>query len=290
MNSSLATYVKLFFTFMSSFSVAFAGISLSLAYQNHVTLDWSIFADRANTVREIVTNHAEDTVHNFLMLADMYADADSQTKKTLIYTAPSKITPPDASEADMKSHRSSEGILLQGNIKNFIYYNQHDDRWSSYLYGNKDPMDKYGCGPTTLAMLLANLSKGDMTPVGGAQWASQNGYYATHSGSYHGIITEGANAFGLDSAAFPDYRESVIREELEKGNVFGALMKPGIFSNSSGHFILILGLNEDGRVIIADSNSTENTQKTWELSTLLEELKYGASSGGPLWIIRLHSM
>ncbi|MDO5096358.1 MAG: C39 family peptidase [Peptostreptococcaceae bacterium] len=290
MNSSLATFAKLFFTFVSSFSVAFAGISLSLAYQNQVSLDWSVFTDKANSVRQTVTHHAENTFHNLLILTDMYADADSQAEKTLIYTAPAKIVSADASEKDIKSGQSSEGILLQGNIKNFIYYSQHDDRWSNYLYGNKDPMDKYGCGPTTLAMLLANLSKGDMTPVGGAQWASQNGYYATHSGSYHGIIADGANAFGLDSAAFSDYRESAIRKELEQGNVFGALMKPGIFSNGSGHFILILGLDEDGKVIIADSNSPENTKKTWELDTLLSELKYGASNGGPLWIIRLNSM
>lgn len=290
MNTGFTSLLRLFFTFISSFSIAFTGICLTLSDQSGVELDWSILTNKAVDISDAVSVKTASAFERMMVLAEFYADADAHVEKTLIYSAPrssEKLIQTDSSAELKKYTRSTEGILLQGNIKDFVYYSQHDARWSDYLYGSSDPMDRYGCGPTALAMIVANLSKEEMTPVGAAQWASQHGHYAAQSGSYHGILVDGAHAFGLDSAAFTDYSPEAVRSELEKGNIFGALMKPGLFSSSSGHFILILGLDENGKVIVADSNSLENTTIRWDLQTLLNELKYGSSNGGPLWIVRL---
>lgn len=300
MQSSIATFVKLAVTFVTSFSVAFAGISLSLGNRLNVDLDWSHLVDGAMSVQKTAAKATESSVK--YLMANVNTYADKEPEKTLIYTA-------DAGEdqgiqnassssnqgvqsvvlrtASGRDNSESEGIILQSNIQNFVYYSQHDPRWKDFLYGGNDPIDQYGCGPTVVAMIVANLSNGSMTPIKAAQWAANNGFYADSSGSYHGIIAEGANAFGLDSSAFKDYSVEAVRTQLENGNIFGALMKPGTFTQGSGHFLLILGLDADGNAIIADSNSVENTKRTWPLEDLLGELKMGSSDGGPLWIIRL---
>lgn len=316
MNTSIATFTKLLLTFVSSFGVAFAGISIAMGNRLNVELDWSILANDAKIVQQELAHEAKQQLLNvaegFVVLAE------EKPIKTLIYTSPVAADDPDLNSdavstapgqpqqqlvhfqgkiiaqkqlADPQSETAgrlaqASGIIDGSNLPEFIYYNQHDARWKDYRYGGSDPIDKYGCGPTVLAMLLANTSKRDMTPEKAADWATEFGYYAKNSGSYHGIIRDGAIAFGLDSAAYKSYDEQSIRQELQKGHLFAALMKNGTFSTGNGHFLLILGLDEEGRAIIADSNSIENTQKTWALSELLQELKYGANDGGPLWIIR----
>lgn len=295
MNSSLATFAKLVLTFVSTFGVAFAGISIALQEQTGIQLNWSILSNDLITVQKQITEKSENAMHNLLNEANAVAkialqQKKKETPKTLIYTAhiasAKKQSDTTSSITDPETDVPSETIL-SGNIENFVYYNQHDERWKDHLYGGNDPIDKYGCGPTTLAMIVGNLSKKSMTPTECADWAAKNGYYAKGGGSYHGILKDGANAFGLDSSAFKQYSADALRKELKKGNVFAALMKKGTFSKSTGHFILILGLDENGNAIIADANSEENTQKTWQLETLIKELKLGASAGGPLWKIRL---
>lgn len=291
MSSSIATFAKLVLTFVSSFAVAFAGISLALGNKLGVELDWDTLANDIVTAQQKVSTFTTNSLDHLTTRVGTLSRVKREDKpKTLIYTAygsSAKKTSSIEVAKKQKSKSVSSEVILPGNIQNFVYYNQHDMRWKDYLYGAQDPIDKYGCGPTTLAMLVGNLSKKDLTPTRSADWASTNGYHASQGGSYHGILVEGANAFGLDSTSFKNYNSDAIRKELQKGNVFAALMKNGVFSQSSGHFILIIGLDENGKAIIADSNSIENTQKTWDIDTLVDELKYSASAGGPLWIIRL---
>jgi len=61
-------------------------------------------------------------------------------------------------------------------------------------------------------------------------------------------------------------------------------MKKGHFT-TGGHFILVHGITADGKVLIADPMSLENSLKAWDINVLLNELKTSATSGGPLWAI-----
>ena len=49
---------------------------------------------------------------------------------------------------------------------------------------------------------------------------------------------------------------------------------------------MLAGLDENGKVLIADSNSVSNSQKSWDIETVLSQAKHSASSGGPLWLIQ----
>ena len=60
-------------------------------------------------------------------------------------------------------------------------------------------------------------------------------------------------------------------------------MSKGHFT-SSGHFIVLRGVQGD-KILVADPASTSRSQKTWDLSIILDEASKRAGAGGPFWII-----
>ena len=61
-----------------------------------------------------------------------------------------------------------------------------------------------------------------------------------------------------------------------------SLMGPGIFCDG-GHFVVIRGVTEDGKLLLADCWNEENNSKEWEINTIAQNLK--ADGGGCLWVI-----
>ena len=61
-------------------------------------------------------------------------------------------------------------------------------------------------------------------------------------------------------------------------------MAKGHFT-SSGHFIVLRGVTEDGKILVADPASKKRSEQEWELSIILNEASKKAGSGGPFWII-----
>lgn len=170
--------------------------------------------------------------------------------------------------------------------KSFQYMSQHDPRWKNTSFSNGDTIDIYGCGPTTFAMLVSNLTNETLTPDEAAFFAYNKNLYIPGAGSSHSIFVEGLPEFGIKASPFNDYNSSSLKNELKKGNMFVVLMKNGTFSSSTGHFILLLGIDKNGEAIIADSNSVANSQKSWDLDLILNEAKYSAQSGGPFWLVK----
>lgn len=163
-------------------------------------------------------------------------------------------------------------------------YYQTDPKWGDYLYGNHDPMKKYGCGPTTLSIVVSALTEHKLLPPDAADWAFKHGYWRLRSGSLHSLIPEGSEAFGLRAEKLYLYTQTSISEVLEQGKLIVFLMGPGHFTES-GHFIVIHGIKADGTVIISDPFSKKNTEKSWELDILIRELSKATDHGSPAWVI-----
>lgn len=49
-------------------------------------------------------------------------------------------------------------------------------------------------------------------------------------------------------------------------------MKPGDFT-TSGHFILMTGITEDGKIIVNDSDSRKRSNITWDLDVIMGQVK-----------------
>ena len=165
-----------------------------------------------------------------------------------------------------------------------LYYHQGDSRWGDFLYGGYDPMNKYGCGPTAAAMVINSFSDTPVDPTDIAVWASENGYYALHGGSYHSLIPDAMEAYGLQAESVTDRSYEHAAELLSSGHILVALMGRGTLTQN-GHFVLFTKLLDNGRVYIADPVNYENCTLEWDLAQLLSELKKSYDSGGPLWAV-----
>lgn len=196
----------------------------------------------------------------------------------------------ELADLDMEAFATEEGIvysaILDTAIGPMVYYSQGDARWRDFLYGGADPMKKYGCGPTAVAMLISSfsLSGSSVTPQDMAEWAAANGHYATHSGSYHSLIPQALAAYGLQVEGVADRSREHVEALLKSGHVLVALMGRGALTEN-GHFVLITRMRDNGYVSIADPNRYENCKKDWDLGGILSELKGNYDSGGPLWAV-----
>lgn len=181
---------------------------------------------------------------------------------------------------------STYTAMLNTSLGPMLYYNQADSRWGSYLYGSQDPMKKYGCGPTVVAMLINSFSSTSVTPVETADWAAANGCHAPQGGSYHSLIEKALTSYGIPVESIRQRSAENAARLLDSGHILIALMGKGALTDN-GHFILITEHLENGNVRIADPNSYENSTREWDLNQLLSELKQSYDNGAPLWAVSL---
>ncbi len=174
--------------------------------------------------------------------------------------------------------------MLDTSCGPMLYYHQGDIRWGDYLYGGYDPMSKYGCGPTAVSMIINSFSDYPVDPIDIATWASENGYYALHSGSYHSLIPDALEAYGLQVESVTNRSYEHVAELLSSGHILIALMGKGSLTKN-GHFVLFTKLLDNGNICIADPANYENCTLEWELDQLLSELKKSYDSGAPLWAV-----
>lgn len=246
---------------------------------------------------DFIESEAIESVENSRALESL-EDGETELEQNLI-NAEERESSQDESEAlpetagDPQEIRYASfsyndyNVILDTAIGPMMYYNQHDSHWGTYLYGGKDAMSSYGCGPTTAAMIVnafGNIS-GSVSPIEMADWSANYGYYATHSGSYHDYIPAVLSAFDLMVDSVQNRSVENVSRILSEGNILVALMGKGALTNG-GHFIIITKLNADGTVSIADPNSYNTTTQSWSLEQLLQELKKNYDAGGPLWSVR----
>ena len=77
-----------------------------------------------------------------------------------------------------------------------VYFNQLDERWANKPYGT-DNIGGYGCGPTSMSIVVSSLTDDIVDSIEMAEWAYQNGGWCSKSGSYHSLIPNTAKAWGL---------------------------------------------------------------------------------------------
>ena len=177
-------------------------------------------------------------------------------------------------------------VMLDTGCGPMLYFHQGDLRWGDYLYGGEDPMNKYGCGPTAVSMIINSFSDTPASPITLADWSLENGGYALHSGSYHSLIPNSLTAHGFQVETVTDRSYEHVASLLSSGHILIALMGKGTLTQN-GHFVLFTKLLDNGQVRIADPASYENCTQDWDLTQLLSELKKVYDNGAPLWSVSL---
>jgi len=165
-----------------------------------------------------------------------------------------------------------------------VYYNQTDARWGNKMYGRSDTIGNAGCGPTALAIAVASLTDNKVTPYDVAQWSVANGYRCEGNGSYQSLIPNGGQYYGLTVTSIGRDGKKLV-EALKQGKLVIAIMSKGHFT-SGGHFIVLRGVTEDGKLLVADPASVKRSNKEWDLKIVTGEAsrKVG-SAGGPFWVL-----
>lgn len=174
-----------------------------------------------------------------------------------------------------KSDIKPSGIVSQEELdsaENGIpRFQQWDSRWGYLTYGN-DNIGINGCGPTCLSMVAAGLLKDtSKSPDAVAEFSVENNYCTVASGTAWSLMSSGAKKLGLKSESVVVGRDS-IKAALEKKQPVICSMKPGDFT-TTGHFIVLTGLTEDGRLMINDPNSITRSEKRWDIDTIVGQVK-----------------
>lgn len=166
------------------------------------------------------------------------------------------------------------------------YFNQADKRWGAYSYGNST-IKSGGCGPTSLAMIVAGLKgRGDVNPKSVADWSYTNGHRAEGQGSYWSLMTAGGKNYGLKVEQVSRKNPKAIVKALSDGYPVIASMGRGHFTNG-GHFIVLRGITADGKILVHDSASIERSSKAWDLGIIMNESSTnGGINGSPFWIFK----
>lgn len=162
-------------------------------------------------------------------------------------------------------------------IQGFIYFNQADAAWNDNGYQIKSS----GCGPSAMAVCISSLTNKWVTPVDTTVWAYKNGYYSS-AGASHEMVPALAQKYKLECHGLGS-DVSKVRDALKKKHPVVALMGPGYFTKK-GHFIVLVAIDDNDQVTVADVGSRQRTQYKYPLKEVIAQTK-SASAGGPCWEI-----
>lgn len=160
--------------------------------------------------------------------------------------------------------------LSSGGAKgDFVNYYQTDYGNVSYGYGTS--IASSGCGPTSMAMVLTYLTGEEVDPPEAAEWSLEHGHRVQGNGtawSYFDAISE---EYGIECEQAGVSRNNIV-SSLEEGETVIMSMGPGHFTRG-GHFIVLTGITEDGKITVADPNSKTRSEQTWDPSVFVNEGK-----------------
>ena len=226
-----------------------------------------------------VYNKSPDEIMN-----ELGFDEEQKNWATLMYdTFNYQYLDPNSEFADVDGLPSYEGVMLgESGETQVTYYNQLDSRWSNQMYGRSSTIGAAGCGPTALAICVSTLTGRDVDPPAVCAWSVRNGHRCEGNGSYHSLIPEGAKHYGLKVEKLGRSSARELEQHLSSGKLVIAIMAKGHFT-SNGHFIVLRGITEDGKVLVADPASYKRSGQEWSMSIILNEARGDAAAGGPFW-------
>lgn len=147
------------------------------------------------------------------------------------------------------------------------YYNQGD--YANNRYGN-GTIATSGCGPTAMAMVLSSFDK-DVDPVTAANYSMSHGFYANGQGTSWDYFDSIAKEYGIKSQVIGTTARS-IKKALSNGDKLIVSMAPGYFTKN-GHFIVLSGITDDGKVFVSDPGSRERSNQTWDVKLIADEAR-----------------
>ena len=191
-------------------------------------------------------NEAFDFVYNYLSLKD-----DSPQKRLDLPSKPG-------------SSSLGSYLLPYGKVLPVPYYCQWDARWGYKPYGGS-VIGTYGCGVTCMASVLSYFKHdAKLLPDVVAQLSIDMN--TVHDGTDTAFITQAAEKFNLRAEGTPILYDN-FRRIIDAGNLIVLNVGKGNFT-AGGHYISIVGYNDNGDFIVYDPVSPYHTSQVWPISLL----------------------
>ena len=186
----------------------------------------------------------------------------------------------------------NDTITLKNDIKLYAkwaptWYLQTDKKWRKKWYRvrrESSTIGSAGCGPTTMAMVVASLKNTKVTPVTACKWSKKKKYKAYLSGTKDGFFKAYGkkNGIKVKQLYYSDLRytkkkrakkyHNKAKSAVKKGNWVIVLAGRGNWTRGSGHFILWYKTEGD-KALIRDSNSKVSKRAKAKVSTLQKQAK-----------------
>ncbi len=195
---------------------------------------------------------------------DNYADRMSSLKSE-INSLLSNVT----SQKLPSAESTVEAYKNMVTLNDFVNYYQGDYR--NYSYGRSGTIASSGCGPTSMAMVLTYITGETITPVDTSAYSVQHGYRCEGNGTYAALFPAMASTYGIECQEQSPTAQNIV-QSLSEGKVIIAHMGPGTFTRG-GHYIVLRGLDENGRVIVADPASRDRSGRSYDASLIARESK-----------------
>lgn len=161
---------------------------------------------------------------------------------------------------------------IKGNHMDIPLYYQYASGWGKVKYGDGN-IAKSGCAPTCIAMVLSYLKGAaiypdDIVDVIGSK------YYVKGTGSSWEIFEGCAKEWRIGCTNLGKSKESIINA-LSDGKPVILSVGAGTFT-SSGHFIVLTGIDAEGYVTVNDPNDSSKKNfcnQKFKISQLMSEAK-----------------
>ncbi len=205
--------------------------------------------DGARTAAEVWNRHVEVSGDYSNDRADQAAAFFSQFSAN----PPSNAGGGLVTSADPSASATCVSAQPAGDV---VYYSQMDPKWADSPYAGTGPLDtiaNVGCGPTSMAIILASLYDKNITPPDVAAVAGEQ-----HGGTSNWAnLINGVNAkWGLNiSTSNLSWSEAVDFVKSGKGYVWAGGSGAPPFTKS-GHLVAIVGVSSDGSMVtVADPDT-----------------------------------
>jgi len=167
----------------------------------------------------------------------------------------------------------SDVTLLDGGQVPFVYFKQDDPKYENLPYGT-DKIGSHGCGPVNMAMIISTYTGKVIYPDEAAKWSYKKGYWTKGTGTSHSLMTAMAKAYGVPVKTVAQGSWTEVINALKQGKLVITRVKNGIFAKNN-HFFTLRGITEDGKILVANSISYEDSVKEWDLNTLKGQVNLG---------------
>jgi hypothetical protein len=156
---------------------------------------------------------------------------------------------------------SSVGPPAPGQTAGFIYYSQCNSRWGNdEVYDAGQTICADGCGPTSAAMVISNLTGQSVTPDIAANWLTENANFDPSGGATQQGLIDTVEHWGLDAVALPLTAQGFVQAAsiVQSGGLVIAQGEGDPDTTpftEAGHVVVIKALNSQGQFLIANPDT-----------------------------------